>query len=125
MSTNPLDFDAEWKCNACSATTPGSEVEELVDVLEKEVAGLPTTKDAYEASLAKYSRILHPNHHVMIDLEFTLVQLYGREKAQRLEDPKAQEQVMVRDAKRKLELCEKVLSVISKLMPGKLITLMF
>ena len=122
MSTNPLDFEAEWKCNACGVTTPGSDVEELVDVLEKEVASLPTTKDAYEASLAKYSRILHPNHHVMIDLEFTLVQLYGREKASQkmAEDPKAQEQAMVRDARRKLELCEKVLSVISKLMPGEL-----
>ena len=81
-------------------------------------------QDAYEATLASYSKILHPNHHVMIDLEFTLVQLYGRERSkppstQNGPDSKAHEQAMVRDAKRKLELCEKVISVISKLMPGK------
>ena len=74
--------------------------------------------------MASYSKILHPNHHVMIDLEFTLVQLYGRERSkppstQNGPDSKAHEQAMVRDAKRKLELCEKVISVISKLMPGK------
>ena len=36
-------------------------------------------KDLYEKTLEKYSHILHSNHHIMIDLEFTLVQLYGRQ----------------------------------------------
>ena len=36
-------------------------------------------KELYEMALEKLSHILHRNHHIMIDLEFTLVQLYGRQ----------------------------------------------
>ena len=36
-------------------------------------------KSFYEKALEKFSPILHPNHHIMVDLEFTLVQLYGRQ----------------------------------------------
>lgn len=32
----------------------------------------------YEEQLVKNSKILHPNHHINIDLKYTLVQLYGR-----------------------------------------------
>ena len=40
----------------------------------------------YEKTLKKYSCLLHPNHHIMIDLEFTLVQLYGRSYRQLIQN---------------------------------------
>ena len=49
----------------------------LVEELEKETSLLPMEKVVYEKTLEKFSRLLHPNHHIMVDLEFTLVQLYG------------------------------------------------
>ena len=55
------------------------EVNNLIDELEKETSLLPMEKDLYEKTLERYSHILHPSHHIMIDLEFTLVQLYGRQ----------------------------------------------
>ena len=111
MTTDPLDFKADWQCSKCKAVTTSDEIEELIEVLEREVSSLPMSKVKYEDTLARYSKVLHPNHHVMIDLEFTLVQLYGREKSDSQEE-------MVREAKRKLHLCEKVLGVIGKIMPG-------
>ena len=100
---NPLDHKSAWRCSRCKVETPGGQIADLVEALEKQVSELVMSKDVYEEALAKFSRILHPNHHIMIDLEFTLVQLYGRGEKQS-ED----EAAMVKDAKRKLFLCEKV-----------------
>ena len=43
-SIDPKDFLADWRCDSCGVKTPGCEIEELVDLLEREVAQLPTTK---------------------------------------------------------------------------------
>ena len=51
------------------------DVEELIETLEKEVSNLPLEKDPYEEKLKVYEKLLHPNHHIMIDLKFTLVQV--------------------------------------------------
>ena len=51
------------------------EVEELIETLEKEVSELPLDRDVYEEKLKSYGHLLHPNHHIMIDLKFTLVQV--------------------------------------------------
>ena len=51
----------------------------LVEELEKEAGSLPLNKRVYEKTLERFSRILHPNHHIMVDMEFTLIQLLGRQ----------------------------------------------
>ena len=53
-STDPLNFEADWKCNGCGNKTPGGQIEELVEVLEREVSQLPTTK------VTANGGILHP-----------------------------------------------------------------
>ena len=50
----------------------------MIDELEKETHTIKMDKELYEQMLSRFSRILHPNHHIMIDLEFTLIQLLGR-----------------------------------------------
>ena len=37
-------------------------------------------KKIYEKTLERFSHILHPNHHIMVDMEFTLIQLLGRQQ---------------------------------------------
>ena len=55
------------------------DVEELIETLEKEVSELPLDREAYEEKLEAYSKLLHPNQHIMIDLKFTLVQVHIKE----------------------------------------------
>ena len=50
----------------------------MIEELEKETHSIKMDKELYEQMLGRFSRILHPNHHIMIDLEFTLIQLLGR-----------------------------------------------
>lgn len=50
----------------------------MIEELEKETHTIKMDKELYEQMLSRFSRILHPNHHIMIDLEFTLIQLLGR-----------------------------------------------
>ena len=50
----------------------------MIEELEKETHSIKMDKELYEQMLSRFSRILHPNHHIMIDLEFTLIQLLGR-----------------------------------------------
>ena len=75
MTSNPLNVLANWKCNECGYILKSGDVEELIETLEKEVSELPLERDVYEEKLAAYSKLLHPNHHIMIDLKFTLVQV--------------------------------------------------
>ena len=41
---------------------------------------MPMDKKIYEKTLERFSHILHPNHHIMVDMEFTLIQLLGRQQ---------------------------------------------
>ena len=79
-------FQSDWVCSECKFTLKHIEVKDLIDELEKEASAIPMDKDVYETTLSKYSHILHPNHHIMIDLEFTLVQLYGRPSSSTTQD---------------------------------------
>ena len=75
LSANPTNTFANWKCEACGAILKAADVEELIETLEKEVSLLPMERDIYEEKLNAYKKLLHPNHHIMIDLKFTLVQV--------------------------------------------------
>ena len=75
LTTNPTNTFANWKCTACGHIMKSNDVEELIETLEKEVSLLPMETDVYEEKLKVYQKLLHPNHHIMIDLKFTLVQV--------------------------------------------------
>ncbi len=75
LSTNPTNTFANWKCDTCSTLLKAGEIEELIETLEQEVAQLPLQRDAYEDKLKLYAKLFHPNHHIMLDLKITLVQV--------------------------------------------------
>ena len=80
LSTQPINTFANWKCGHCGNTLKSKDIEELIETLEKEVSELPLDKDVYEEKLKVYEKLLHPNHHIMIDLKFTLVQVKSIDK---------------------------------------------
>ena len=74
-SSKSTDICADWKCDSCGQVLGSKEVEEVIDTLEKEVSMLPLERDVYEEKLKSYAKMLHENHHIMVDLKFTLVQV--------------------------------------------------
>ena len=88
-------------------------VADLVASFETELEAIPKEKAVVEQFLAeKLLKTFHPNHSVIMDAKFILVQLYGRN---RLKD----EAVMIREGRRKQELCRQILDVMSLVLPGK------
>ena len=75
LSTNPTNTFANWKCDASGCIMKVKEVEEIIETLENEVSLLPMEVDIHEEKLNAYKKMLHPNHHIMIDLKFNLVQV--------------------------------------------------
>ena len=75
LSTNPTNTFANWKCTACGNIMKVKEIEEIIETLENEVSLLPMEVDIHEEKLKAYKKLLHPNHHIMIDLKFNLVQV--------------------------------------------------
>ena len=75
LSTNPTNTFSNWKCNTCGNIMKVKDVEEIIETLENEVSLLPMEVDIHEEKLNAYKKMLHPNHHIMIDLKFTLVQV--------------------------------------------------
>ena len=75
LSTNPTNTFSNWKCTACGNIMKVKEIEEIIETLENEVSLLPMEVDIHEEKLKAYKKLLHPNHHIMIDLKFNLVQV--------------------------------------------------
>ena len=70
--------------------------------------------EEYECFLKDFSRILHPNHVVMVDRKYNLAKMYGRM-------PGFEADVMTDEQlRRKKQLCEEVLLVFNKIIPGRM-----
>ena len=72
------------------------------------------TVQEFEAFLKKYSKILHPNHVILVDKKYVLAKMYGRMKGYH-PDQMTDEQL-----KRKQQLCEEVLKVLKIITPGRI-----
>lgn len=69
--------------------------------------------DDYEAFISKHQKAFHHNHVVLVDRKYNLAKMYGRIsgfEADKLTDEQF---------KRKRKLCEEVLEVFNKIMPGR------
>lgn len=112
VQVDPLDYDSGWKCYTCFAETPGQEIKAVLEETEREVESLANKKeDLEEKILALSDKLLHRNHNIILDMKFTLVNLYGRE---RLED----DQLLI-EARRKRQLCTEVIDVMDLVIPGR------
>jgi hypothetical protein len=66
-----------------------------------------------EQFLELKSKILHPNHVILVDKKYNLAKMYGR-----MPGYEADKLTPVQ-LKRKMGLCKEVLEVLNKIMPGR------
>ena len=110
--SDSLDERSDWKCDNCTHRIDFESAGEIAAKLEAQVEELPFEKVAYEKQLKYLEEHLHPNHSIATDVKFSLVQLYGRARL-------ADEAAMIREGKRKRQLCNEVLDLMAEITPGK------
>lgn len=67
-----------------------------------------------ENVLTKYSKILHPNHHLLVSLKENLIDMYGWQLSNQIDN----EVVIIECLDRKIALCREVLRVLDVIQPG-------
>jgi len=111
---------ADWRCNKCKEKMSALKISRVSNAV-KEIAGKldydasdPEKGNiaAHEAFLKKYGQVLHGNHVTMVQTKYTLAKMYGR-MAGYTADQLSDEQFQ-----RKQKLCEEVLQVFNKIIPG-------
>ncbi len=115
ISTNTKELEAAWACEACKESLSAEKISLVTKAVKMaaEQLDLAPKIDDYEKFLSKYSSVLHTNHVLMVDKKYTLAKMYGRMKgyeADEMSDDQFQ---------RKRRLCEEVLQVLDKIMPGR------
>ncbi|KAF0291395.1 SET domain-containing protein SmydA-8, isoform A [Amphibalanus amphitrite] len=108
QSVDPLQVQADFRCAACGALVPGAPVRSALAALEAEVQAVeeePTIDDC-ERLIQICSSVLHPTHHLMLDLKYPLVHLYN-----------TSEPLPAAQLDRKEQLCKEILSVADVVTP--------
>lgn len=114
------DVLAEWKCLKCPFKTPGTAVESVVLTIESEINALQELETSIENIklcenvLIKYSKILHPNHYLLVNLKENLIDMYGWQLSNQIEN----ENLVIDWLNRKIELCREVLNILDVIQPG-------
>lgn len=117
LSSAPLDETAIWKCTLCEFTTKGESVMRVFRIIQKEIDELDYSEyqdpvAAREALVKKYKSVLHPNNAFLLNMKYSLTQLYGRAEGYLFEDLP---DIIL---ERKIDLCRQILKVADVIKPG-------
>jgi len=121
VTLNAKDLQSDWACTKCKRVFPVLKVSNVTAAIKEESELLEHQKEypercdipAHEAFIKKFSPILHSKHVLLIKAKYTLSKMYGRMSGYEA-DKLSEEQLL-----RKQALCEEVLSVLDKIMPGQ------
>ena len=116
VSQDPSSGDSDWVCSTCDHLYSSQHV---LDTLSAAAADADqaeetdaNTVEHYERVIWKYSSLLHPNNTILVDIKMKLAQILGNFAPFQL-------MKMSRPVKeRKIQLCQEMLEIISKVDPG-------
>ena len=108
LCQQPLQHNSPWECLKCQLQMSAADVAEEQEQWEEKIENTPRTLQDQENILADLLKIYHPNHNMCVDVYFNMVPLFGHNS----------HETLLEEAERKLELVEKVLSVMDKVIPG-------
>lgn len=78
ISSDPLNSEADWKCQNCGYVVEGHEYSWGNDVLKEEVSKLDKSNiSSLEDFLERYNEILHKTNSYVLQVKYALVQMYG------------------------------------------------
>lgn len=77
ISTNPLDNDAQWKCEKCDYIISGRQMVWNNDAMKIAIRDLEKYPWEFERFLEIYEDVLHPTNCHVLDVKYALTQMYG------------------------------------------------
>lgn len=81
ISVDPLNPDANYKCEKCEHVIAAKQIEFGNDALRKEILSVDKTDPKqFEIFLEKYNNVLHPNNAHVLEVKYALSQMYGNLK---------------------------------------------
>lgn len=116
LSTDPLNMDAPWKCQAnnCEGySISAKSVELLLNRINEEIEDIDCNDIAkMEATLEKYRNVLYPSHYLNVGLKLSLSQLYGKIQGYLIHE--LTDDLLLR----KTEVCKEILKIFNVIEPG-------
>ena len=108
------DSKAVWNCDSktCTFTNSSENITRLINSLQEKVASANSI-DSLEYLLANYNKILHSNHFIQVSIKNALIDRYGHVDGYLLPD------LSDDFLKRKIKLCQEVLSILNVFESGK------
>ena len=108
LCQDPLQLNSAWECLKCHTQMSAQDVAEEQDQWEEKIENTPRTLADQENLLAELLKVYHPHHNMCVDVYFNMIPLFGH----------SSRETLIEEAERKLELVEKVFSVMDKVIPG-------
>ena len=112
LSTDPLDREATWRCGECGVEMLGGEVIREQEEWEERIEQCPRSLPQQRALLEQLLILYHPHHNMCVDVYFNMVPLIGQNTTGSANEN------LIAEAEYKLDLVEKVLGVMDKVLPG-------
>ncbi|KAG4068881.1 hypothetical protein HA402_005029 [Bradysia odoriphaga] len=99
----------KWKCNSCNNDKNIDDLMSLArsEILEQEIGSVPML----EQLIAKYSKLLNPNHYLVVDMKQKLTAIL---RSFCDHEPTPQPKIL----QRKIMLCEEILPILRVIQPG-------
>ena len=108
LCQDPTSSTSDWKCLKCGHETSRDIVLSEQEDWEERIEAAPKVLEAQRALLAKLLKLYHPNHNMCVDVYYNMVPLFGKSGGENL----------IVEAQEKLELVERVLGIMDKVIPG-------
>uniref|UniRef100_A0A336M3G2 CSON011387 protein n=1 Tax=Culicoides sonorensis TaxID=179676 RepID=A0A336M3G2_CULSO len=115
LPKDPLDPAKDWGCDSCCCERYGPDINRCVDLMQREIDNLLENElpnriiDELESMYYAYQNVIHVEHFIMQTIRFNLVSLYSNISG--LEN--------LDILRRKIEFCDTLLNLLSKIEPGK------
>ena len=109
VSSDPLSPDSNWKCLKCGCEMPASDVIAEQEDWEERIENAPRTIEDQKSLLDQLLLLYHPHHNMCVDVYYNMVPLFGHSGGN---------ENLIEEAESKLEMVEKCLSIMDKVIPG-------
>lgn len=104
---------SKWTCLNCNASETNEKIDDILREIRHQVNNSGSQMDQIEIFIAKYSRVLHPNHYLLIEMKQKLAAIIRHMGEMNSEFTKS-----VKLLNRKIELCKEIVPLLSILQPG-------
>lgn len=108
-----MNGQSKWTCLNCNAYETNDKIDDVLREIRHQVNNSGSQMDKIEMFIEKYSRILHQNHYLLIEMKQKLAAIIRHLGEMNSEFSKS-----VKLLKRKIELCKEIVPLLDILQPG-------